>query len=103
MTNINGLEHLQYAVAHTPDMSRILQTLFFIGDRILAREMEDNVLREALAIVFGGSIEAARGEGMLIYREMMREFMTTYMDTCAWLGAPRDRALMPPVLTGYLD
>lgn len=97
-----GLEHLQFAIAHQEDMTLILQQLLFIGDRIFAREMGDHVLREALAVVFAGGIEDAGTEGMAEYRSMMRDFMSSYIDTCEWLGVKRNPAMMPGIMTRYL-
>jgi hypothetical protein len=97
-----GLEHLQYSIAHQDDMALIMQQLLFIGDRVWAREMDDHVLSEALAIVFAGGIEDAGTTGMAIYRQMMSEFMHTYVDTCNWLGVKRNLDLMPPSMTRYL-
>ena len=98
-----GLEHLQYAIAHQEDMALIMQQLMFIGDRIFAREMRDNVLREALAVIFAGGIEKAGSEGMAVYREMMTDFMETYLGHCSWLGVKRNLEMMPQVLTQYVQ
>lgn len=97
-----GLEHLQYAVAHQPDMRLILQQLLLIGHSIFSRELKDPVLREALAIVFAGGIDRAVEEGLSTYRRMMGDFLRRYLDTCAWLGVDLDVKLMPPRLTRFL-
>jgi hypothetical protein len=97
-----GLEHLQYSIAHQEDMALIMQQLLFIGDRIFARELKDHVLREALAIVFAGGIEDAGTEGMAEYDNMMRDFMTTYVGSCEWLGVKRNTEMMPHRMSQYL-
>ena len=98
-----ALEHLQYAVAHQQDMTLILQQLLFIGNSIFSRELKDNVLREALAIVFAGGLDKAQDEGLATYRRMMSDFMHRYMDTCSWLGIEFDVKLMPRRMTQYLE
>jgi hypothetical protein len=98
-----ALEHLQYAIAHQPDMRLILQQLLLIGHSIFSRELKDNVLREALAIVFAGGIDNAADEGLAVYRQMMGDFMSRYLDTCAWLGVKLDPKTMPPRMTQYLE
>jgi hypothetical protein len=98
-----ALEHLRYAVAHQSDMRLILQQLLLIGHAIFARELKDNVLREALAVIFAGGIEDAGSTGLATYRRMMGDFLRRYLDSCAWLGVDIDPKLMPPRLTQYLD
>ena len=97
-----GLDHLRYAIAHEEDMALVMQQLLFIGDRIFNRELKDNVLREALAVVFAGGISDAATVGMAEYREMMRDFVRRYVDTCEWLGVKRNLEMMPPRMTQYL-
>ncbi|MFU8813909.1 MAG: hypothetical protein ACNA7W_01095 [Pseudomonadales bacterium] len=97
-----ALEHLQYAIAHQDDMKLILQQLLLIGHGIFARELKDNVLREALAVVFAGGLEQAGTEGLATYGRMMADFMRRYLDTCSWLGVEIDLKLMPPRMTQYL-
>lgn len=97
-----GFDHLRYSIAHDDDRRMVMQMLFFVGDRIWAREMTDHVLREALAIVFAGGLETAETEGMAIYHRMMRDFMSEYVGVCDWLGVKRDPATMPPRMAQYL-
>ena len=97
-----ALEHLQYSIAHQEDMALIMQQLLFIGDRIFARELKDNVLREALAIVFAGGIEDAGTRGMAVYRQMMQDFMRDYIGACNWLGVKRNPEMIPRRMAEYL-
>lgn len=98
-----ALDHLHYSVAHVDAQRQVLGTLLFIGDRIFARELKDPVLREALAIIFGGGIEGARGAGMETYHAMMRDFMKRYLDSCRWLGIPRNIEMMPKGMARYVE
>ncbi len=97
-----GLEHLQYAIAHQQDMRLIMAQLLFIGHRVFARELKDDVLREALAIVFAGGLDKAADEGMAVYRRMMGDFMARYLDSCRWLGVEVDVATLPPRMSEYV-
>ncbi len=98
-----ALDHLQYSIAHKESMALIMQQLLFIGDRVWRREHKDNVLREALAIVFAGGLDDASTRGMAVYRSMMKDFMTNYVATCEWLGVKRNLEMMPRSLTQYLE
>ncbi len=98
-----GLEHLQYAIAHHQDMRLIMARLLLIGHGVFSRELKDNVLREALAIVFAGGLDGAAREGMTVYRRMMADFMNRYLGACAWLGVEVDPKTMPPRMTQYLE
>jgi hypothetical protein len=96
-----GIDHLWYAINHQSDQKLIVQQLCFIGERVLVRELRDPVLREALAIVFGGSIEGARGEGMRTFERMMGDYVRRYLDVLRWLGVERG-AMFPQDLSRYL-
>jgi len=98
-----GFDHLRYSIAHDDDRRQVMQMLFFIGDRIWAREQADHVLREALSIIFAGGLENAETEGLAIYNRMMRDFMNEYVGVCDWLGVKRDLASMPSRMTQYLN
>lgn len=97
-----ALDHLKFAIAHDEDMRPILQQLLFIGDRVFARELKDHVLREALAVVFAGGIEAAGTTGMAEYHRMMGDFMREYVSCCDWLGVKRPPETLPESMSRYL-
>ena len=97
-----GIEHLQYSIAHIQHQAGVLATVLFVGDRIFARDLRDPVLREALAIIFGNGIEGARATGLDTWDAMMRDFMSSLQETCAWLGIPRSAAGMPEAMRQYL-
>lgn len=97
-----GLEHLKYAIHHQEDQGLILEQVLAIGERFLMREMQDPVLREALAIVFGGGIEGAKTDGMQRYRHLMGDYFRQYLAWCDWLGLGR-RKTFPEPLKAYLD
>ena len=96
-----GLEHLKFAIAHVEDQRQVVTTLLAIGDAGLARDFSDPVLKEALAIVFGGGIAGARRHGMEVFHDLMREFLKTHLDYCRWLDVPRNPDAWPPVLKEF--
>ena len=96
-----AMDHLKFATAHVASQKTVLATLLAIGDRIMGRDLEDPVLREALAIIFGNGIKGARGAGMAVYDDMMRTYLRTHLDYCKWLGVPRSVMTLPEGLKQY--
>ena len=96
-----ALDHLKYAVAHTDDQLQVVGTLIAIGEGGLTRDLRDPVLKEALAVIFGGGVAKAAGRGMAVYGELMRDYVATYLDYCQWLGVPRNPDRLPPPLNEY--
>ena len=87
-----GLAHLHYALANEQDNRIVFPRLLSIGEGVFARELEDPVLRESLAIIFGGGIEGARS-GMRQYEHMMGDFVRQYLLYTDWLGINRGESL----------
>ena len=98
---VYALDHLRYAVAHQEDQALILQTFLTVGESIFARELKDPALREALAIVYGGGIEGARGEGMTKAVGVFKAWVNHYLECCEYIGVPQ-RATLHPGLAKYL-
>ena len=96
-----GLMHLRYAITHQPDKPLVLTRLLNIGERVFERELNDPVLRESLAIIFGGGIEGARG-GMRQFERLMGHFAQQYLSYTDWLGLHRGEAF-PNGLARYLE
>ena len=97
-----GLDHLKFAVAHEEEKKMVLATLLAIGDRFLARDLNDPVLREALAITFGGGLDRV-AEGMEVYHEMMRSFVRRHLAYCQWIDIPRSTRGWPEPLAQYAE
>ena len=55
-----GFMHLRYAITHQQDKALVLTRLLNVGERVFERELNDPVLKESLAIIFGGGIEGAK-------------------------------------------
>ena len=93
-----GLEHLKFALAHAPDKLGSIASTLFIGFRSLSRDLRDPVLREALAIIFGGGIAGARTEGMYVVYEMLDEFAAEFMQASKYLRLPVTEEQLPTIL-----
>ena len=83
---------LQMGPSHPATHGTIKFNLTLAGEKII----------EALAVVFAGGIEKAGSEGMATYREMMTDFMGTYLGYCSWLGVKRNLEMIPPFLTQFV-
>ena len=64
---------------------------------MFARDLRDPVLREALAIIFGGGISGAKREGMEVFYEMLDAWVAEYLEACEWLNIERSVERMPKV------
>lgn len=99
---VYGMDHLKYAIDHQDDQAMILEQVLAIGEQFLIRELVDPVLRESLAIIFGGGIDGARRHGMAAWQHLMGDYCRQYLAWCDWLGLQR-RAMYPKQLAQYLD
>ncbi len=97
-----GYDHLKYAATHQKGEAAILQTLLTIGEAIMANELDDSVMRSAMAIVLGDGIEGAKTHGMETYLGLVRDFIEDYLAVCTWLGVDRGKNLHP-MLKKYIE
>jgi hypothetical protein len=97
-----GYDHLKYAVTHQDGEASVLQMLLTIGEGMMGAELNDSVFRSAMAIVLGGSVEAARSTGMATYLHLVGDYLRDYLALCDWLGVPRAERLHPS-LAKYLE
>ncbi|MCE2407590.1 MAG: hypothetical protein J4G19_08835 [Pseudomonadales bacterium] len=93
-----GIEHIKYALGHAPDRQGSIFTTLAIGMRMFNRDLRDPVLREALAIIFGGGIPGARNEGMHVFYEMLDEYVQELLSACQYLRLPVTMEQLPRVL-----
>lgn len=96
-----GLAHLRYAVAHNIDKPIVFNRLMNIAERVFERELQDPVLKEALAVIFGGGIEGAQA-GMRRFERMMGDFARQYLAYMDAIGVPRE-AGFPPSLAKHME
>ena len=87
-----GMAHLRYAITHAPDKALVFQRLLAVGEAVLARELNDPVLSESLAVVFGGGLEGAQA-GMRTVRRLMGDFVGQYLRYAEQLGIGRGDSL----------
>jgi len=68
----------------------------------LASEMNDPVLWEALAIIFGGGLENI-SSGMDVVREFQRRYVSEYMARMQWVGIDKTAENLAPGLLAYIN
>lgn len=96
-----GLQHLRYAVSHQPEQIEVFHQLLDQSERVLARELNDPVLPEALAIIMGGGVEGIR-TGMSRVHQLIQDFLVQYLACARWSGIQRGDRL-PKRLAKYLE
>ncbi len=84
-----GYDHLKYAVTHHDGAAAVMRTLLSIGEAMMGSELNDAVLRSAMAIIQGGGVDAGRTVGMQSYLHLVGGFVRDYLALCDWLGVPR--------------
>ena len=92
-----GLDHLKFALAHDREKLNSILTTLAIGMRFFDRDLRDPALREALAIIFGGSIVGARNQGMYTYYEMLDQYVKELLQAVQELGLPVTLESLPRV------
>jgi len=92
-----GYDHLKYAITHQDGEAGIMQTLLTIGEAMMGTELNDPVMRSAMAIIMGGGVETGRTEGMDAYLHLVGDFVRDYLGVCEWLGVPREERLHPNI------
>ena len=101
--------HLAYGMAHIKYATSQRGTDFAIGllrlmngvERDLADEMQDPVLWEALAIIFGGGLENI-SSGMEIVRELQGRYVNEYVARMQWSGINKTFDNLAPGLAAYV-
>ena len=97
-----GYDHLKYAITHQDGQASVLQTLLSIGEAMMGSELNESVLRSAMAIVLGGGVDNGRTLGMQSYLHLVGDFVRDYLALCEWLGVPREERVHP-LLKKYLE
>ena len=58
------------------------------GEQVFVRDLQDPVLLEPLAVIFGGGVEGASA-GMCQVHAMMGDFVRRYLAGLVWIGVNR--------------
>ena len=80
------------AITHAPDKALVFQRLLGVAEAVQARELNDPVLSEALAILMGGGLEGAQ-VGMRRVRQLMGDYVRQYLRYAQQLGISRENTL----------
>jgi len=97
-----GMAHLKYAIEQRgSDYSLGLQRLMAGVEQDLASEMEDPVLWEALAIIFGDSIRDIVA-GMDVVKDLQQQYIEQYLARMQWIGVRKTHGNLNQDLAAYL-
>ena len=98
-----GMSHIKYAISERGnDVALGLLRMMAGVEQDLYSEMKDNVLWEALAIIFGRGIENI-SVGMEIVRNLQRDYITEYMKRMRWVGIDKTSENLAPGLKSFLE
>ncbi len=97
-----GMAHLKYAIAQKGSGYALgLQRLLVGAEQDLHKEMQDPVLWEALAIIFGGGLQYMAA-GMDVVRHLQQQYLEDYLRRLQWVGITRTADDLAPGLSEYL-
>ncbi|PKB71450.1 MAG: hypothetical protein BZY87_05220 [SAR202 cluster bacterium Io17-Chloro-G6] len=98
-----GMAHVKYAISERGGDTAMGMLRMMSGvEQDLAAEMEDPVLWEALAIIFGGGLENI-SSGMDVVRDLKRRYITEYMARMQWAGIDKTVDNLAPGLAAYVN
>jgi hypothetical protein len=89
-----AMQHLKYAVNHVPGSDRAFNLGLQQAETLAARDDADPVLWEALACAFGGGVRGMDA-GMVIVRQLRRDYVRAYLRALDWIGVDHRAALAP--------
>lgn len=96
-----GMAHLKYAIDQKGQgYARSLHHLLVGAEQELAKEMQDPVLWEALAIIVGGGV-AQMDAGMAVVQRLQQEYLAQYVRRLQWIGVPKTPAQLATGLQVY--
>lgn len=96
-----AVSHVKFAISKKPELATAFHAWLSGIEVAQARDFRDNVLWEALAIIFGGGTRGM-DEGMEVARQFRRDFVRTYLDRVRQAGLIRDPEKYP-TLQALLD
>lgn len=97
-----GMAHLQYAVDHKGRSYALGLKKSLVGiEYEIARELQDPVLWEALAILFGGGL-ASMGAGMAVVKQLQQQYLEQCLQRLQAVGIDKSASELLPALREYL-
>ena len=97
-----GMAHIKYTVEHKgPDFATGLLRVTGTVERDMAAEMDDPVLWEALAIIFGGSIDNIQ-QGMKVVHSLQQRYIREYLKRSQYCGIDKTEDNLGLELAKYL-
>ncbi len=98
-----GIEHTRYILEHQPERRGEILRYLAKGEEYLAKDhAKDAPMREALAILLGGSLEQI-GEGFQKLKDFRRRQVLTYLRRVEAAGLVDHRERLWPDIAAYLE
>ena len=98
-----GMAHVRYAISQMGDDYAVGMLRMMSGvERDMATEMKDQVLWEALAIIFGGGLENISA-GMEVVKELQERYVNEYIARMQWVGIDKTLENLPQELAAYAN
>lgn len=94
-----GMDHARYALGREPEFRDSWSRALVGAEGAVAKDEDDHVLWEALAVVFGGGLRGMDA-GMRTVRRLRRDWVRAYMARAAWIGLDRGDWLAPALRAG---
>jgi hypothetical protein len=96
------MSHLKYAIEKKGSGYALgLKRLLIGAEQDLAKEMQDPVLWEALAILIGGSLHHIEA-GMEVVKRLQQQYLDEYVRRIQWVGIEKTAEELAPGLQQYL-
>lgn len=97
-----GMSHLKYAIEKKGSGYALgLKRLLIGAEQDLAKEMQDPVLWEALAILIGGGLQHMEA-GMAVVKRLQQQYLDEYVRRIQWVGIEKTAEELAPGLQEYL-
>lgn len=97
-----GMAHLKYAIDHKGSGYALGLKKSLVGiEYEIVKEMEDPVLWESLAILFGGGLEHIE-TGMVVAKQVQQQYLEQCLQRLQFVGVDKSASELLPALQAYL-
>ena len=97
-----GMDHVRYAIQRKgAGYALSLKRMLIGAEQDLLKEMQDPVLWEALAILFGGGLKGITA-GMVAVKRLQRAYLKAYLRRLQWVGIDKTMDDLAPGLKTFL-